>query len=157
LKNAEIENDRRLREAVRDGSKMSKKRRMRIDKIRADQSLSAHEKEALIAQLTNSEEVTKRVKRSQLEDFKDSKNFLTTDKSKADTLWGEEERQFLEEVTVNLLPDDEAPVKGKTVMRWDSSKKRHVLVQVDRDGRIIKDKRNEAGAKISNKDADQGD
>ena len=157
MKNAEIENDRRLREAVRDGSKMSKKRRMRIDKIRADQSLSAHEKEALIAQLTNSEEVTKRVKRSQLEDFKDSKNFLTTDKSKAATLWGEEERQFLEEVTVNLLPDDEAPVKGKTVMRWDSSKKRHVLVQVDRDGRIIKDKRNEAGAKISNKDADQGD
>lgn len=134
---------------------MSKKRRIRIDKIKSDPTLSAHEKDSLIAQLTNSDEVTKRVKRSHMDNFKDARNFLSAEKGK--NAWGEEERQFLEEVTVNLLPDDEAPVKGKTVMRWDSSKKRHVLMQVDRDGRVIKDKRNEAGAKISKKDADQGD
>lgn len=44
-------------------------------------------------------------------------------------------------------------VKGKTVMKWDSTKKRHILVKVDRDGKVIKEKRNESGAKISKKDA----
>lgn len=59
-------------------------------------------------------------------------------------------------MTLNLVPDDEndkTTIKGKTVMRWDSSKKRHILVKVDKEGRIIKEKRNESGAKISKKDA----
>ena len=44
-------------------------------------------------------------------------------------------------------------IKGKTVMKWDSKKKRHVLQKVDRDGKLIKEKRNEAGARITNKNA----
>jgi len=58
-------------------------------------------------------------------------------------------------VTLNLVPDDETGIKGKTVMRWDSKKKRHILMKVDRDGRVIKEKRNESGAKITKKKAEE--
>ena len=70
-------------------------------------------------------------------------------------MWGEEEKAFLEDLTMNLVPDDENLIKGKTVMRWDSKKKRHVLVKVDRDGRVMKEKRNEAGVKITKKNAEK--
>jgi len=97
-------------------------------------------------------------------DFRDKKNFIAVERGEAGEkpqtsgLWGEDERTFLEEVTMNLVPDDGTgkDIKGKTVMRWDSNKKRHVLVKVDRDGRVIKEKRNESGAKISRKDAEKG-
>ncbi len=60
-------------------------------------------------------------------------------------------------MTLNLVPDDDAAmdIRGKTVMKWDSKKKRHVLHKVDRDGRVIKEKRNEAGAKITKKQAEK--
>lgn len=109
------------------------------------------------------------MKRSKLSDFRDKKTFLAGErpnghfdgesgKVTSSSLWGEDERNFLEDVTLNLIPDDDAAmdVKGKTVMRWDSTKKRHILVKVDRDGRLIKEKRNESGAKISKKDAQKG-
>jgi hypothetical protein len=65
-------------------------------------------------------------------------------------LWEDHEKAFLEEVTMNLIPDDEAlnNVKGKTVMKWDKVKKRYTLQKVDRDSRVIREKRNESGAKI---------
>jgi hypothetical protein len=74
------------------------------------------------------------------------------------SLWGADERAFLEDVTLNLVPDDDAMMdtKGKTVMKWDSTKRRHVLMKVDRDGRVIKEKRNESGAKITKKQAEKG-
>ena len=51
---------------------------------------------------------------------------------------------------MNLIPDDETlnNVKGKTVMKWDKVKKRYTLQKVDRDSRVIREKRNESGAKI---------
>ena len=59
------------------------------------------------------------------------------------SLWGEEERAFLEDVTLNLVPDDDAMMdtKGKTVMKWDANKRRHILMKVDRDGKVIKEKK----------------
>ena len=102
------------------------------------------------------------MKRSQLSDFKDKRNFLSHERPTGEydgglgkvnqsSLWGEDERNFLEDVTLNLVPDDDAmmDIKGKTVMKWDSTKKRHVLQKVDRDGKVIKEKRNESGAKIT--------
>lgn len=44
-------------------------------------------------------------------------------------------------------------IKGKTVSRWDSKKKRHVLVKVDREGKVVKEKKNESGAIITKKNA----
>ena len=54
---------------------------------------------------------------------------------------------------MNLMPDEDVQLatKGKTAMKWDSKKKRYMLKQVDRDGKIIKEKRNEAGKKITMK------
>jgi len=39
------------------------------------------------------------------------------------SLWGEEERAFLEDVTLNLVPDDDAMMDTnvKTVMKLDSN------------------------------------
>ena len=41
--------------------------------------------------------------------------------------------------------------KGKTVMKWDKVKKRYTLQKVDREGKIIKERKNESGKKISKK------
>jgi DBP10CT (NUC160) domain len=73
------------------------------------------------------------------------------EEEKRGALWGEEERAFLEDVTLNLIPDDDISMmtKGKTAMKWDSKKKRYMLKKVDRDGKIIQEKRNESGAKIT--------
>ena len=68
------------------------------------------------------------------------------------SLWDDHERAFLDDVTLNLIPDDEhTNIKGKTVMKWDKVKKRYTLQKVDREGRVIKEKRNESGKKISKK------
>lgn len=58
---------------------------------------------------------------------------LLSGKVNQSKLWGEDEKNFLEDVTINLVADDEAhmDIKGKTVSKWDSKKKRHVLVKVD--------------------------
>lgn len=74
---------------------------------------------------------------------------MTDEADGKSSLWEDHERAFLEEVTMNLMPDDEAmDVKGKTVMKWDKVKKRYTLQRVDRDNRVIREKRNESGAKI---------
>jgi len=77
-----------------------------------------------------------------------------TPKPVTSSLWDEHERAFLEDVTMDLIPDDEAMnnVKGKTVMKWDKIKKRYVLQKVDREGKVIKDRKNESGKKITKKD-----
>jgi hypothetical protein len=97
-----------------------------------------------------------------MSDYKDKKTFLRVERSTGEydassgkvnqsNLWGEDERNFLEDVTLNLVPDDDTmmDIRGKTVMKWDSTKKRHVLQKVDRDRKVIKEKRNESGAKIT--------
>lgn len=75
-------------------------------------------------------------------------------KVNASSLWGDTEKNFLEDVTMNMLPDEDeamAHIKGKTAMKWDPIKKRYMLKKVDREGRVIAEKRNESGAKITKK------
>lgn len=104
------------------------------------------------------------LKRQKRADFKDDKNFITekrietahSSKANDSSLWTSNEKDFLEDVTLNLIPDDEAlNVKGKTVMKWDKTKKRYMLKKVDRDGQVMTEKRNEAGAKITKKNAEK--
>ena len=95
-----------------------------------------------------------------MQDFK-CKDFVEAEKVQTNEnqrmgssqLWGEGEKNFLEDVTMNMIPDEEAikNIKGQTVMKWDASKKKYQLQKVDRDGRVIAEKRNESGAKISKK------
>lgn len=43
-------------------------------------------------------------------------------------LWGDAEKEFLDDVTMNLIPDEDAlNIKGKTVMKWDNKKRRYML------------------------------
>jgi hypothetical protein len=99
-----------------------------------------------------------------MEDFKDPAHFLeaqriNTSNTKANSsgLWGEAEKSFLEDVTMNLIADDDAlkNLKGTTAMKWDASKKRYMLKKVDRDGKVIAEKKNEAGVKITQKMRDK--
>ena len=80
---------------------------------------------------------------------------ISDGKANKSNLWGEEEKAFLEDVTLNLIPDDDEAlkIKGKTAMKWDSRKKRYMLKKVDRDGRVMKEKKNEAGVKIKKRDS----
>lgn len=74
------------------------------------------------------------------------------------SLWNEDEKNFLEDVTLNLVNDDDEMLqhmKGKTVMKWDSQKKRYVTKKIDAERKVIKEKRNEAGVKITNKNAEK--
>ena len=68
MKNIEIRNDKKLlklAESYDSGkAKMSKKRRMRIDKIKADETLTEQEKISLVEQMTDVGDANKRVKRS---------------------------------------------------------------------------------------------
>ena len=68
MKNIEIRNDKKLLKLAesRDNgkAKMSKKRRMRIDKIKADETLTEQEKISLVEQMNDVGDANKRVKRS---------------------------------------------------------------------------------------------
>jgi len=137
---------------------MSKKRRLKVEKITKDETLNEQEKEALVAQLED--DCNKKQKKTFDTDFKDKRAYIenertTTADQKANTskLWGDEEKNFLEDVTMDLIPDDDAirNIKGKTAMKWDAKKKRYMLKKVDRDGKVIAEKKNESGIKITKK------
>ena len=64
-----------------------------------------------------------------MEDFKDQANFVEAEKpntsdfkANSSSLWGENEKSFLEDVTMNLIADDDAlkNLKGQTAMKWDA-------------------------------------
>ena len=58
---------------------------------------------------------------------------------------------------MDLIPDDDEMknFKGKTAMKWDANKKKYILKKVDREGKIIAEKKNESGVKISKKMRDK--
>lgn len=100
----------------------------------------------------------KRQKRSQMEDFKDQASFVQGQKAQtADTkvnsssMWTDGEKGFLDDVTMDFIPDDDAikNIKGTTAMKWDPVKKRYMLKKVDREGRVMAEKKNESGQKIT--------
>lgn len=140
-------------------AKMSKKRREKLDRIRANVNLDEAQKDAMITAI-NEDVEHRKIKRSKLNDFKDE-GFITAEraqttenqKANASALWGDAEKAYLDDVTLDIIPDDDAVknIKGKTAMRWDAKKKRYMLKKIDREGRVIAERRNESGAKITNK------
>jgi hypothetical protein len=78
-----------------DKVRLSKKRKAKFDKVRNDKSLDPAQKESLISQLEQESFQNKRQKRSQLEDFKDSCNYVANEKPSSldnkinsSSLWG---------------------------------------------------------------------
>lgn len=56
-----------------------------------------------------------------------------------------------------MIPDEDEirNIKGKTAMKWDAQKKKYILKKVDKEGKVIAEKRNESGAKIDRKKKDK--
>ena len=78
-----------------------------------------------------------------------------TEKASESGLWSGTERKFLEDVTMNMIADDSEVMKnthGQTVSKWDSKKHRYTLMKVDRDGKVMAERKNEAGKKIKKTD-----
>ena len=108
----------------------------------ADKNISDLEKQIILDQAMNLN-TDAGSKRQKLDSFKDKKNFINGNRddtlgqtnNNADgtkvnesSLWEDHERAFLDDVTLNLIPDDEHNnTKGKTVMKWDKVKKRYTL------------------------------
>lgn len=83
-------------------------------------------------------------KRSKIRNFHENPQFVS-DKSNPNTnLWGTEKPLNLEELTVNILPDDQSGKKQKFV--WDPKKKNFTYARLDEGGQIMR--KNESGAKI---------
>ena len=134
----------------------------------ADTTKSEAEKIALKNEILCQIEGIAEQKRQRLSDPKHQQNFISSEreglaeegaeaqKANRSTMWTDNEKSFLENVTMDLIPDDEAlNVKGKTVRKWDRVKKRYVLQKVDREGKVMRERRNESGAKVGNKDKKQ--
>lgn len=78
MKSHEKKNDEKLQSKGHEStntSKMSKKRRQKIEKIMKDNTLTKNEKDAVIAQLTD-DGVSKRPKRSQVSDYKSTDSYI---------------------------------------------------------------------------------
>lgn len=96
----------------------------------------------------------RKIKRSQIRNFRNNPNFIAESKEAQNqnkkNLWGDEKPITLDELTLNLLPDndDGSNTRKKTV--WDNKKKNFIKAKVDKKGNIIK--KNEAGVKIKKDD-----
>ncbi len=92
----------------------------------------------------------KKVKRSKLKNFKSNSQFVSDTKQiNSKSLWGDEKPLSLDELTLNILPDDDHLKSTKKTV-WDPKKKNFVRGKVDKSGKLIKT--NEAGVKIKSKD-----
>jgi hypothetical protein len=86
-------------------------------------------------------------KRSKMKNFKDNPHYISDKAQSGKNLWGGEKPLDLEELTVNILPDD---AKNKQKMVWDTKKKNFAFAKLDEGGRIIR--KNESGAVVKGKD-----
>jgi len=171
LENKARESQKRLELAgPKPEKKLSKRVQKRLDKIDADKNRTDLEKQLARDELLGSMEEIEVKKRARLDGIKDYSSFITSSRKTADdgigsqlnpkanqsSLWNDNEKSFLENVTMDLIPDDDAMnVKGKTVRKWDRVKKRYVLTKIDREGKVMREKKNESGKKITNKNAEK--
>jgi ATP-dependent RNA helicase DDX54/DBP10 len=91
----------------------------------------------------------RKVKRSQIKNFRNNPHYITETKNSSDNLWGDEKPLSLDELTLNIAPDDDSLANRKKLV-WDPKKKNFVRANVDRNGVMIK--KNESGVKIKGKD-----
>ena len=99
----------------------------------------------------NKQLLGKKIKRSQVRNFRNNPNYISENKEAANkkSLWGDEKPISLEELTLNLLPDnDDGGTRKKMV--WDNKKRNFVNATTDKKGNIIK--KNESGVKVKKDD-----
>jgi len=94
------------------------------------------------------------VKRSKRTDFRDPNFFITNAPSsnKNTNPWGEDDPNAINEVTLNILPDDEREfMKKQSHTKWDPRKKKYVQTVMDSRGNKVKTNKNESGKSIDEK------
>lgn len=91
----------------------------------------------------------KKLKRSQIRNFRNNPNYISEKKENNTSLWGDEKPITLDELTLNIAPDDDSLANKKRLV-WDPKKKNFVNSNVDKTGKIIKN--NEAGVRVKSKD-----
>uniref|UniRef100_A0A7S3KPE4 RNA helicase n=1 Tax=Euplotes crassus TaxID=5936 RepID=A0A7S3KPE4_EUPCR len=131
------------------------------DKSQKKLNLSAHDRKKLkkmnkkerqmfFEALKENPKKNKRQKIAEEGSDKKSEFYITYDKDeKAENMWGKNEKFNMEDLNLNLLPDDEKSLlKTQQSMKWDAKKKKYVQVNERKDGSKIK---NEAGKVINYK------
>lgn len=90
----------------------------------------------------------RKIKRSQIRNFKNNPHYISEKDQVQNkkSLWGNEKPITLDELTLNLLPDNDDGSNIKKKLVWDNKKKNFIKAKVDKKGNIIK--KNEAGVKI---------
>jgi len=114
--------------------------------------MSGEERNKFLEGLKRVPSTHKRRKLSEGDDFKVSEFYIKNVKDEnAENMWGKDEKFNLEDLNLNLLPDDEHRLlRQKSEMKWDKTKKKYVQVVVGKDGTKSKLK-NEAGKFINYK------
>jgi ATP-dependent RNA helicase DDX54/DBP10 len=95
----------------------------------------------------NNSFLNKKIKRSQVKSFKSSQfinNVKVDEESKR--LWGKEQPLDLNEITLNLCPDEDQTNKGNSKYAWNTKLNKFVSGKADKDGNLVM--RNESGVKI---------
>uniref|UniRef100_A0A7S3J4G9 DBP10 C-terminal domain-containing protein n=1 Tax=Euplotes harpa TaxID=151035 RepID=A0A7S3J4G9_9SPIT len=112
--------------------------------------LNKEERDKFLCDL-KSKQTVKRQKIGE-EGFAVSEHYIKYEKDeRAESMWKKDEKFNMEDLNLNLIPDDEKSLlKKKTEMRWDKSKKKYVQVATGKDS-FVKKARNEAGKLINYK------
>lgn len=100
----------------------------------------------------NTQLLNKKRKRSQITDFQSNKKqFINNirDENESKSLWGNEQPLNLDEITLNLIPDEDF-TKKVSDYAWNEKLKKYVRGQTDKQGNLIK--KNESGVRIKHDD-----
>ena len=103
---------------------MSKRAKKNLLKIQNNDELDEVTKQEKLDQITKRQKTSE----GQSRFYVDGEKSQTQDsKLGVSTLWDEHEKSFLDDATINFVENDEVMqnTKGKTVMKWDSKKKKY--------------------------------
>jgi ATP-dependent RNA helicase DDX54/DBP10 len=133
------------------------KRRKAIDKrkekiARAEMDNQIDEQDDEDPSTKKHEFLGKKQKRSQIKNFKNNPHYVSDKQEKDKSLWGDEKPISLDELTLNIVPDDENKLHKQKKLVWDPRKKNFVKGNVDRQGKLVR--QNEAGKAIKKGDKD---
>lgn len=112
--------------------------------------MNKEERQKFFDELKSNPRTNKRQKVSETEEVKKSEFYITNTKDdKAENMWGKDEKFNMDDLNLNLLPDDEKSLlKVEQSMKWDAKKKKYVQVNTRKDGSKLK---NESGKVINYK------
>jgi len=157
----EVEGKQELLKRYHDRAEVNRKRRIRekeidneIQKNKNDQSDEEkkeieEEKEEENKEEQSDELLKNKRKRSKMRNFKENGQYVSEKADPSKNLWGAEKPLDLEELTVNILADDNEGMKKQKFV-WDNKKRNFTYAKLDEGGKIIR--KNESGKVVKKSD-----